>query len=363
MDSALSPREIQARIRAGVPVEDVATEAGVPVDQVEPFAVPVLAELEHVVEVARASTVRRQADPSSRRSLATLVSRVCQAHGLDEESLRWRSRRLEDRSWQVCATWSGPQGPDGDADSDDHVATFRFDMAGRHVSPEDAGARWLVDDRQPAPKPRPQSRRTSADPDLEPTIDLNDELAIVRAVTTRPAAPQPRSDRPTTTSAPAEPEVPGMTATDGVYDFVPTSQGQMDALYEMLAGFQEDSVNIYEGLEDPVATPVAQDDTATPVTHNDTATPVTQDDTATPVAQDDPGPREDTPASSGDDAEEGPVAQDGTPSDDSPTEPTQDALVDSEEEAPAKPRKRRRKQRASIPSWDEIMFGGPTPHA
>ena len=52
MDSALSPREIQARIRSGARVTDVADEAGVSVEDVEPFAVPVLAELDHVVSTA-----------------------------------------------------------------------------------------------------------------------------------------------------------------------------------------------------------------------------------------------------------------------------------------------------------------------
>ena len=38
-------------------------------------------------------------------------------------------------------------------------------------------------------------------------------------------------------------------------------------------------------------------------------------------------------------------------------EPTQEALVDSDEPKKAP---RPRKRRASVPSWDEIMFGGPT---
>ncbi|MDU4681019.1 MAG: DNA-binding protein, partial [Cutibacterium avidum] len=39
-----------------------------------------------------------------------------------------------------------------------------------------------------------------------------------------------------------------------------------------------------------------------------------------------------------------------------------DALVEGGEQ-PRKKRKPRKSKRASIPSWDEIMFGGPTPHA
>lgn len=36
---------------------------------------------------------------------------------------------------------------------------------------------------------------------------------------------------------------------DGVYDFVPSDTASLDSLYEMLQGFNEDSVNIYEGLD------------------------------------------------------------------------------------------------------------------
>ena len=44
---------------------------------------------------------------------------------------------------------------------------------------------------------------------------------------------------------------------------------------------------------------------------------------------------------------------------DAPAEPEQDALVEAPE--PPAPRSRKKKGRASIPSWDEIMFGGPRP--
>ena len=43
MESSLTPRDIQARIRAGETLEDVAGVAGIPKDRVERFAAPVLA--------------------------------------------------------------------------------------------------------------------------------------------------------------------------------------------------------------------------------------------------------------------------------------------------------------------------------
>ncbi|ERK63851.1 PF11268 domain protein, partial [Propionibacterium acidifaciens F0233] len=55
MDSALTPREIQSRIRAGESPDDVARAAGVPVDGIEGYAAPVLAEREHMAEMAQAA--------------------------------------------------------------------------------------------------------------------------------------------------------------------------------------------------------------------------------------------------------------------------------------------------------------------
>lgn len=308
MDSALSPREIQARIRSGARVTDVADEAGVSVEDVEPFAVPVLAELDHVVSTALDGPIRHRNNPSSRRSLRSVVDRVATKVGFDPDDLTWSARRLADRSWEVCARWHGEQGP-ADPLSDDpqsHVATFRFDQHTRRSRPLDAGARWLTDDRVSASR-----TRETENPDEEPTVDLNDELAIVRAVSesadrhffagllgqpeapgtgeadqvgqpggaadTRRAAQRPRTttdhdqhsdgaeqgiassteqaDTPTSSS----PTIPGMTSTNGVYDFVPSTDSQMDALYEAVAGFQEDSVNIYEGLNSPMSATATSD--------------------------------------------------------------------------------------------------------
>ncbi|GAE74441.1 hypothetical protein JCM18918_57 [Cutibacterium acnes JCM 18918] len=101
MDSALSPREIQSRIRSGATVEEVAVEAGVGVDQVEPFAVPVLAELDHIIEVAMTCPVRRAGAPGSHRTLGTVISRVAKANSIPEATISWRSWRHEDRTWPL----------------------------------------------------------------------------------------------------------------------------------------------------------------------------------------------------------------------------------------------------------------------
>ena len=60
MESALRPRDIQARIRAGESPEDVAAAAQTTVEAIMPFAGPVLAERAHVAQSALKASVRRR---------------------------------------------------------------------------------------------------------------------------------------------------------------------------------------------------------------------------------------------------------------------------------------------------------------
>ena len=73
MVSALSPREIQTRVRAGEDLADVARVAGIGLDRVERFAAPVLAERDHIARQAMASSVRRRGETSAARNLRTVV--------------------------------------------------------------------------------------------------------------------------------------------------------------------------------------------------------------------------------------------------------------------------------------------------
>ena len=74
MDSALTPREIQARVRAGESLEDVARAAGMGIEWVEPFAAPVLAEREFVAGQAQSHPVRRGSETIAHRTLAEVVA-------------------------------------------------------------------------------------------------------------------------------------------------------------------------------------------------------------------------------------------------------------------------------------------------
>lgn len=134
MESSLSPREIQARIRRGESVDQVAEIAGVPVDQLDGFATPVLAERAHMVEMARATSVRRRSAGGPPVALAKLADEAIAAHGLVPDQCTWDSWRREDGRWTVRVIFG------------DSTADFVFDPKSRYVIADDDAAQNLVGD-------------------------------------------------------------------------------------------------------------------------------------------------------------------------------------------------------------------------
>ena len=105
MKTALSPRDIQTRIRAGESLEDVGRMAGIPLDRVERFAAPVLAEREHIAAVAMSASVRRRGETSGHRSLRITVTERLVSRGVDIDTIAWDSYRLDDGRWAVTADY------------------------------------------------------------------------------------------------------------------------------------------------------------------------------------------------------------------------------------------------------------------
>ena len=85
MESALRPRDIQARIRAGDSPEKVAAAAQTSVEKIMGFATPVLAERAHIAERAQRSSVRRKAGEGASRLLGDIL--VGQERYTEAESL------------------------------------------------------------------------------------------------------------------------------------------------------------------------------------------------------------------------------------------------------------------------------------
>lgn len=101
-ESALSPREIQARLRAGETAEEVARIAGVPVTRVLRYAGPVVSERDRMVDEARRAVLTRPRHGPSAHPLGESVDlRLAATSGLRAESVVWGAYRREDGSWVV----------------------------------------------------------------------------------------------------------------------------------------------------------------------------------------------------------------------------------------------------------------------
>ncbi|HVE99530.1 MAG TPA: septation protein SepH [Mycobacteriales bacterium] len=104
-ESALTPKEIQARLRAGQTPERVARAAGVPVERVTRFYGPVLSERAQIIAAAREAVLVRarrgpSAAPLGESVTANLIAKGAPA-GEDEV---WSAHRRDDGSWVVGIT-------------------------------------------------------------------------------------------------------------------------------------------------------------------------------------------------------------------------------------------------------------------
>lgn len=124
----LSPREIQAQIRAGMSAEDVAAITGAPLEYVQRFEGPVLAEREFVIESALAVPVQLAADTDPLAGGATFGTvirrRLADAHAIGE---RWASWKEEGGGWVVKLTFV--------AETIEHDARWSFDPKKSTLAP------------------------------------------------------------------------------------------------------------------------------------------------------------------------------------------------------------------------------------
>jgi hypothetical protein len=219
MESALRPRDIQARIRAGETPESVAAAAQTTIDKVMGYATPVLAERAHVADRAQRASVRRKGSDGPARVLGDAVAERLRSRNIDPDAVEWDAWRREDGRWTLVADYQSGESP--------RHAEFVFDAPGRYVVAEDDEARWLVGEQStskgPQPKTRGTGRRLSAvgsdeelplgedaiglvsdqpDDGTEATEDLSASLAavgdpdwIATQATERPSRPEPTEGR------------------------------------------------------------------------------------------------------------------------------------------------------------------------
>lgn len=124
----LSPREIQSHIRAGMSAQDVAAVTGAPLDYVQRFEGPVLAEREFVIESALNVPVHTALELDPLAGGATfggaIRRRLVDAGAIGE---RWASWKEEGGSWIVKLTFT--------AEQVEHDARWSFDPKKHALAP------------------------------------------------------------------------------------------------------------------------------------------------------------------------------------------------------------------------------------
>ncbi|WP_371402321.1 septation protein SepH [Kribbella sp. NBC_00662] len=174
MESALRPRDIQARIRAGESPEAVAAIAQMPMERVMAFAGPVLAERDHIASLAqRASVRRRGGGDAPTRNLGAWVTDRLRTRHVDPASAEWDAWRREDGRWAVRVSYF-VESEDEAEKKDEKIAMFAYDAPGRYAVPDDDEARWLVGEQAQVlatpVQPQPGERRLAAVADIDPLI-------------------------------------------------------------------------------------------------------------------------------------------------------------------------------------------------
>ncbi|RZQ61840.1 septation protein SepH [Amycolatopsis suaedae] len=158
LESQMRPREIQARIRAGESVEQVANSAGVPMQRVERFAYPVLLERSRTAELAQSAHPVR-ADGPDVQTLSEVVAYAFGVRGQDYSQVTWDAWKGDDGRWVVGLRWQA-----GRSDNQAHWA-FSPGAHGGTVTALDEDAEALLDP-ESYRAPRPVSAEAE-----QPTLD------------------------------------------------------------------------------------------------------------------------------------------------------------------------------------------------
>ena len=132
-DLSITPRDIQDRIRSGETIEELAASTGATVEFIEKFAQPVIYELEHIVQSALAIRITIAGDRYNddvQEEFGTLIEARLAANGAS--NLTWTSKRADGGVWLLSANYeiNGHRG----------LALWAFEPRKFHLAPENESA-------------------------------------------------------------------------------------------------------------------------------------------------------------------------------------------------------------------------------
>jgi hypothetical protein len=169
IEGGLRPREVQALIRRGLSAQEVADRAGWTVEKVRRFEGPVLAEREHVAQVAQQCAVgSRGPGPVT---LAERVAERLRDRGVDRDDIEWDSSRDDEGVWQLSLTFA--------AGGRQRTATWRYEPLSGSVTATNDEARWLSEEAAVGAIPTPHRAASGGDSDV---YDIDADGGVDHAV-------------------------------------------------------------------------------------------------------------------------------------------------------------------------------------
>ncbi|WP_415854988.1 septation protein SepH, partial [Sinomonas sp. G460-2] len=147
----MTPRQIQAEIRAGATAESIAESSGIPLARIQRFESPVLAEREHVVRLAQACEVGITPPAHSAFAaefgegparLGDIVSHRLAVYGVNASRVEWDSWRRRDGLWTVVARFDLPDGTPASI-GEEPPATWTYNPVRRSVANANRWAQQL----------------------------------------------------------------------------------------------------------------------------------------------------------------------------------------------------------------------------
>ncbi|WP_250446904.1 septation protein SepH [Actinotalea sp. C106] len=325
---ALPPREIQARVRAGASAEEVAEDSGMRVEIVRRYTGPVLAEREYVAQQARSTRIGH--DPGA-PELGDLVTDRLATRGVDSASIGWDAHRHGSAPWTVEMRF--------EVGGAVRSARWTYEAATRTVRAVDDEARWLSET-ELADSPIPRRHLAAVRSSLE--VDVDAALGPLLASIDPPVEVEP-------------PEADPHEETAALLDDLTDRRGvrqQLDLDEEEDEAFEGFGPQHTFDFDNPEV--FGRDLGPVPAAHPPHSRPDQATDARVlrlpPVLSPAAGQGEEPPTPEALDPEEAPTA--APRSDAEEAEPTE-----VPERTTTAPRARSRRGRASVPSWDEIVFG------
>lgn len=329
--SAMPPRDMQARIRAGATAHEVAEAAGVPVEIVQRYEGPVLAERDWVARQARETRIGHD---TGAPALGELVTDRLATRGVGPGTVVWDAFRDVSGPWSVELTF--------EIDDQTRSARWTFDLGARTLRAMDDEARWLSETELPdGPVPRRHlaavrhsGHETEHGTDTDVEVAVRPVLAAVDIHLTEPAP---------------EPEDP-FEATEALLEDLRGKRGVRQPVD------LDDDGDEFEGFGPQHAFDFDHPGLTTPPGAHpaDSRPEEATDATVLPI------PRQGARHTDEDEAPADDHLELDADVEDPGTDPAPEPVP--QEDVTASPRRaagrsRSRKGRASVPSWDEIVFG------